>query len=373
MEEITFCGDKKMRKYYIRDNQYTENQIQQLKLEQIALPVMANKPLRLFKYFSNITNKKGKNYSLDALKNNTVHLTHPKCFDDPYDSNAFIDYSNYVTNRIMYYFESCGLQHCENETYGSLLDKLAHKLTEQVIHGSDNEHIFIKDKNEKERANRYNLILKIRYLINQGLSDKQTIIRCILATIKEEYNNSKNTLDRFKISCFSESPYLMLMWSHYANEHKGFCIEYEIPECSDESEKILRNIYPVIYTDTRNDLSSAFLNWESSGSPGIDGLCEMYKYGLLSKSLDWKHQKEWRLISVDDIIDVDDHDNCQFFKIKKVYLGHDMSPEDRKEIIQICKEKNIPYIGVTIADNCFEMRDCDVLCEDCYKMEEKSE
>lgn len=356
-----------MSTYYIRDNQYTENQIKELKHEHIALPSIANKPSSLFKYFTN-KSEDDKYYSLYALKNNTVHLTHPKGFDDPYDSNAFIDYSNYVTNRIMYYFESCGLQHCENETYGSLLDKLASKVTKEINCGRDAKDIFGKSENEYERLNRENLILKIKILINKGDSDKQDIVNCILEAINEEYYENKNTLDRFKISCFSESPYLMLMWSHYANKHKGFCIEYEIPEFSDESEKLLRNIYPVIYTDTRNDLSSAFLNWESSGSPGIDGLCEMYKYGLLSKSLDWKHQKEWRLISVDDIIDVDDHDNCQFFKIKKVYLGHDMSPEDRKEIIQICKEKNIPYIGVTIADNRFEMRDCDVLCEDCYKM-----
>lgn len=359
-----------MSNYYIRDNQYTENQIKQLQFDDITLLTMEDKPSSLFKYFPNITNKKGKNYSIEALKNNTVHLTHPKSFDDPYDSNAFIDNSSYIINRLMYYYESCGLSYGENETYESLLEKLASKLTEQIHCGNNVEDIFGKSKNKSERANRNILIMNIKVRINEGHSDNQSIEECIINTFYNEYNDNKNTLDKFKISCFSESPYLLLMWAHYANEHKGFCIEYEIPDFGEGSKNLLGNIYPVIYTDTRNDLSPVFLNWEESGNPGTEGLCGMYKYGLLSKSIDWKYQKEWRLISLDNIIDVDEKDNCKFFKIKKVYLGHDMEPNDRKEIIQICKEKKIPYVGVTISDNAFEMKDCSVLCEDCFKMEE---
>ena len=358
--------------YYIRDSKYTENQIKQLKHESISLPAISRKPSSLFKYFSN-KSEDDKYYSLYALKNNIVHLTHPKGFDDPYDSNAFIDYSSYARSRIEYYLESCDLPHYASETYESLLAKLADRMSNQVVCGKSIEEVFKQDINEHERLVRKNLLLKIKQLIDKGLSDKQCLMNCIHATICEEYNGDKEALDRFKISCFSESPYLMLMWSHYANEHKGFCIEYEVPEFSDESKELLTSIFPVIYTDKRNNLAPAFLKWERSGSPGIDGLCEMYKYGLLSKSMDWKYQKEWRLISLDNIIDVDENDNCEFFKIKKVYLGHNMKPENRKEIIQICKEKNIPYVGVTISDNAFEMKDCDVLCEDCYKMEEKSE
>ena len=43
-----------------------------------------------------------------------------------------------------------------------------------------------------------------------------------------------------------------------------------------------------------------------------------------------------------------------------------MSSIKRKEIIDICNEKNIPYIGVTRNLNVFEMEDCTVKCEDCF-------
>jgi len=34
-------------------------------------------------------------------------------------------------------------------------------------------------------------------------------------------------LDSFAIYCLSSKPNDILMWSHYANSHKGFCIEYK--------------------------------------------------------------------------------------------------------------------------------------------------
>lgn len=57
-----------------------------------------NMPLRLYKYFSNAENdKEGSkvNYSMIALKNNTVYMQSPSLFDDVYDSEINIDYYDY--------------------------------------------------------------------------------------------------------------------------------------------------------------------------------------------------------------------------------------------------------------------------------------
>ena len=73
------------------------------------------------------------------------------------------------------------------------------------------------------------------------------------------------------------------------------------------------------------------------------------------------------MISCDTLL-TDSNYNCKFFKIKKVYLGNKMSAKDRLEIIDICKSQGIPYTGVTIAPDQFNMRDCDILCEDCIRI-----
>jgi hypothetical protein len=185
--------------------------------------------------------------------------------------------------------------------------------------------------------------------------------------IGQEYQELQNTANKFRITCFAETPYSMLMWSHYARNHQGFCIEYETPVYSDDSADLYHSLFPVIYTDTRTDLTKLGLILQETGTFSADGFWELYKYGLLCKSLDWKYQNEWRLVSYDNRL-TDNSYNCRFFKIKKVYLGNKMSPDDRIKIIQICKDKGIPYAGVTIASDRFMMNDCGILCENCEKI-----
>ena len=44
-----------------------------------------------------------------------------------------------------------------------------------------------------------------------------------------------------------------------------------------------------------------------------------------------------------------------------------MTPEKRKEIIEICHSKNIPYVGIMRNPSVFEMQDCSIKCEDCLR------
>ena len=43
------------------------------------------------------------------------------------------------------------------------------------------------------------------------------------------------------------------MWAHYANNHKGMCVEYELLQIS---EQLKFSPIPVIYTDERVSLNS---------------------------------------------------------------------------------------------------------------------
>ena len=85
------------------------------------------------------------------------------------------------------------------------------------------------------------------------------------------------------------------------------------------------------------------------------------------KSLDWKYQNEWRLISCDSMLS-DENYNCKFFKIQKVFLENKMDHRSRLKIIEICKQKQIPYAEVTISFDKYEMSECKQLCEDCPRL-----
>lgn len=59
--------------------------------------------------------------------------------------------------------------------------------------------------------------------------------------------------------------------------------------------------------------------------------------------------------------------NVEFFPITKVFLGNRMTKESRKEIIEICNNKNIEYVGMTRKPNVFEMQECPIKCENCER------
>lgn len=43
-------------------------------------------------------------------------------------------------------------------------------------------------------------------------------------------NLNLGTKENIHLACFSETYKSILMWSHYANNYKGFCVEYNFKE-----------------------------------------------------------------------------------------------------------------------------------------------
>ena len=351
--------------YYIRDVKQSEETIKNLSLGELVYSNLQCMPKSLFKYYSN---RKENTYSLDALKNNTVYLSNPKEFDDPYDCNIYIDGTEFALQRLRYYAELCGVKIDDNWNYEELSIEFAKKLYQYVSSGGSLDELYI-NRNDCELVHLHNekFFLTLQIELSSPNADGSSYYNAFNKVINDEYKDIQKSIDRFRVACFAQTPYSMLMWSHYARLHQGFCIEYETPFYSEKNANIYHNLFPVIYTDVRQDLSQLSLNWRANGKPSDSELWDIYKYCLLSKSLDWKYQQEWRLISYDDDITNKNY-NCDFFKIKKVYLGNKMQSDDRKEIIEICKSKGIPYTGVIIAPDRFEMKDCNMLCEDCERL-----
>lgn len=91
------------------------------------------------------------------------------------------------------------------------------------------------------------------------------------------------------ISCLSEVPDSLLMWSHYANNHRGFCVAYSLFELN---QKLKFSAVPVIYTKERVCLQSIPLDQEAINKMTMN----LFFQSLTSKSLEWSYEKEWRII-----------------------------------------------------------------------------
>ncbi len=90
--------------------------------------------------------------------------------------------------------------------------------------------------------------------------------------------------NRWKIYCLTPVPDSTLMWSHYADNHRGICLEFgtDTPLVGRAREVEYLRDYP---------------KW----SPNMLG--DTGPHILLTKSDDWKYEREYRIIGLSDGID----------------------------------------------------------------------
>lgn len=146
------------------------------------------------------------------------------------------------------------------------------------------------------------------------------------------------------IACFTSNPNDLPMWAHYANEHQGFCVEYEITDTS--------NFYPVCYIHKRISLLSLFIELfyalTTKNAPHAEKELVLKHCLFLNafKYKDWSSEHEIRAIFLDKF----QANNgklyaCDDIGIKptKLFIGICCSEEHKKKLIDIANELNIPY------------------------------
>ena len=117
-------------------------------------------------------------YSLASLVNNTVWLANPSTFNDPFDCAVTLDRKKFMES----------LEHA--------IDRIGQQARPEDIAGKDLTGVRPGD------AEAYDEFL----------------------------NGIKELLQETGVLCLSEVPDNMLMWSHYADHHRGFCVEYDFGE-----------------------------------------------------------------------------------------------------------------------------------------------
>ena len=101
---------------------------------------------------------------------------------------------------------------------------------------------------------------------------------------------------KIPITCFNSNPLNILMWSHYADHHKGIMLEFKI--LKDFSGKLLPipvnylNVFPIIKMSF-----PALMEISSSTNASID--FELIEKALLRKSNCWEYEKEYRVFGAE--------------------------------------------------------------------------
>lgn len=140
-------------------------------------------------------------------------------------------------------------------------------------------------------------------------------------------------------SATSEYADNMLMWSHYAKNHSGYCIEYDTRK-DDFFDMIL---LPVIYSKERYDATSCFITKSTNISINP----------ILYKSDEWSYEREWRIVGT--INEFKHEIDCLDLSkaITAIYIGAVADNKDSEKIDDIKKwgDKNKVKIHKMKLDN----------------------
>ena len=165
-----------------------------------------------------------------------------------------------------------------------------------------------------------------------------------------ELNLAKNTIERIfekrkkivGIYSLSKTFNDELLWSHYSDNHKGFCIEYDLKSLKESYEEY-EDIYmfSVKYRKRPPKLNLLNINHKIR----VNAIIKLTKF----KSKRWNYEKEFRIV-LGKFGEKKYNANC----VTSIYLGINM-PENQKEVmLEKLKNRNIKFYQMSQKRNLYE-------------------
>tara|TARA_R110002111_G_scaffold100975_1_gene156373 strand:+ start:17093 stop:17812 length:720 start_codon:yes stop_codon:yes gene_type:complete len=124
------------------------------------------------------------------------------------------------------------------------------------------------------------------------------------------------------VSCFSESNDIILQWSHYADHHKGFCLEF------DTKETPFSKVCKVDYVTEFPEINPLFIYEEDR--------INTYINLLKIKFIDWSYEREWRIIGPSAGTKLKYSPKA----LNAVYFGTKIDSQDMERISDIVRSHN---------------------------------
>jgi len=142
----------------------------------------------------------------------------------------------------------------------------------------------------------------------------------------------------------------ILMWSHYADGHKGVCIKYRLKNDCVSTKLSLDFHHQVVLQRVNYNSMNKSVSLRSGSIP--------LKLSLANKFSCWQYEKEARLICYDDTIEEDRMTigGDKNISIEAVYFGINCTDESKSIIKKLLSNQNIKYyIMKCNYENVYEM------------------
>lgn len=172
-----------------------------------------------------------------TLLDDELYFSAPTSFNDPFDCCPAFDFSATVTEMVNYYERILRRKNPQAPEYEITREALA------IVYDPDQ---------------------------NPLREDRQAEV---------QVRHGKHITETIGVLCLSQTCKEILMWSHYANYHKGICLRF------DADHPYFANTHEVQYHTARPRIN-----------PFKDTTNQMMEIALLAKAEQWKYEQEWRVI-----------------------------------------------------------------------------
>ncbi len=155
------------------------------------------------------------------------------------------------------------------------------------------------------------------------------------------------------ICCLSAVRDHILMWAHYANGHRGFCLQF-LNNINDPFCAKRRPDDPDPAAQSHSDISPFPITY-SINYPVVDRSFDyeqLVRNGLLTKATPWKYEKEWRLL------DLNGRGVRKFPSqfLTGVIFGCEMSEDHKEKVREWCKgQPAVKYYQARRADDAYAL------------------
>ena len=315
-------------------------------------------PKTLYKYYSPTSD------NIFDIEKKRIWFSHPNNFNDPFDCQTGYKYLEYEKKTLLKYIEN---------------ENLIDKTNKEESFTKTEKNKIVKSTTSWENysyINKYYSATKRKILNNKSDSFRKKI-RNYLRKIRKDFKLKIEKMKDINIraACFSrfkkrkEFYKKIQMWSHYADNHKGFCVKYDLSELKkkinlsiedhqyynnrdeilDERVKALvkGGLFPVTYSSKRVNIPYTKIKKlkikENGALERNKTLNKKLFKTFLVKSTNWSYENEWRIIIEGDICDYFDN-KIPFPYIKKIYLGCNMKKKNIDALIEIGKKLNVEVV-----------------------------
>ncbi|WCL51469.1 DUF2971 domain-containing protein [Leptospira sp. GIMC2001] len=276
----------------------------------------ANIPQYLYKYRTINSN------SLSNLRDTTLWLSNPFNLNDPIDCIATFDVEKILPAALSF----------QNESF-------VKKYNLDPFFTDDEIQTVAKNGNFFDDIIDLAIHKKLPGWQEFLLKPIKPIIKPILKKLFRELieNAAENFRSSVKIISFTEKYDNSLMWAHYANGHKGFCIEFDFSRPLNQMQ--ISHLYPVLYQEGVLDITP-FLSQ-------IENINIYFPiYSAIVKRIEWEYEKEWRIVIPFGIYEKEE--NIAMPPISRIFIGAKCLKHEKDELLSIAAKKRIPVVQMEI-------------------------